>query len=120
MTAAHEPFGNWNGVFPDETPALATLDRPVHGATILEMNIARYRCSEVLDRSKRKCCHPAGHTTQKSVKDRTGRRLQLGRPALTPMAWEDRRREPPLLCLPIGSATAAASPVARVIQPIAL
>ena len=56
-------------MFPDETTAVAAVDCLVHRATILEMNVKSYRCREALDRSKRKRGHPAGHSSEKNVKD---------------------------------------------------
>ena len=37
LITANQPFGDWNKVFPDETTAVAAVDRLVHHATILEM-----------------------------------------------------------------------------------
>ena len=43
LITANQPFGDWNKVFPDETTAVAAVDRLVHHATILEMNVESYR-----------------------------------------------------------------------------
>ena len=39
LITANQPFGEWHKVFPDETTAVAAVDRLVHRATILEMNV---------------------------------------------------------------------------------
>ena len=39
LITANQPFGEWHNVFPDETTAVAAVDRLVHRATILEMNV---------------------------------------------------------------------------------
>jgi len=41
--AANQPFSAWKRVFPDEAMAVAAIDRLVHHATILEMNVDSYR-----------------------------------------------------------------------------
>ena len=43
LITANQPFGEWGKVFPDETTAVAAVDRLVHHATILEMNVESYR-----------------------------------------------------------------------------
>ena len=45
LITANQPFGEWNKVFPDETTAVAAVDRLVHHATILEMNVESYRAA---------------------------------------------------------------------------
>ena len=41
--AANQPFSAWNRVFPDPAVAVVAVDRLVHHATILEMNVDSYR-----------------------------------------------------------------------------
>lgn len=41
--AANQPFSAWDQVFPDQAMAVAAIDRLVHHATILEMNVDSYR-----------------------------------------------------------------------------
>lgn len=41
--AANQPFSAWNQVFPDHAMTVAAIDRLVHHATILEMNVESYR-----------------------------------------------------------------------------
>ena len=39
MITANQPFGEWGKIFPDPAMTLAAIDRLVHHATILEMNV---------------------------------------------------------------------------------
>ncbi len=48
MITANQPFGQWTEIFPDETTAVAAVDRLVHRATILEMNVESYRRRQAL------------------------------------------------------------------------
>jgi len=41
--AANVPFSAWDRLFPDKAMAVAAIDRLVHHATILEMNVDSYR-----------------------------------------------------------------------------
>jgi len=41
--AANQPFSAWQQVFPDQSMTVAAIDRLVHHATILELNIDSYR-----------------------------------------------------------------------------
>jgi DNA replication protein DnaC len=41
LITANQPFGEWGKVFPDQAMTLAAIDRLVHHATILEMNVER-------------------------------------------------------------------------------
>lgn len=50
--AANQPFSAWDRIFPDKAVAVAAIDRLVHHATILEMNVDSYRRRAA-----------AGHTT---------------------------------------------------------
>jgi DNA replication protein DnaC len=43
LIAANQPFGEWGKIFADQAMTLATIDRLVHHATILEMNVESYR-----------------------------------------------------------------------------
>ena len=40
---ANQPFSAWDQLFPDAAMTLAAVDRLVHHATILEMNVESYR-----------------------------------------------------------------------------
>jgi DNA replication protein DnaC len=65
LVTANQPFGEWNRVFPDQAMTLAAVDRLVHHATILEMNVESYRRREALER-KRGPGRPANCATIKS------------------------------------------------------
>ena len=64
LITANQPFGAWSKVFPDETMTLAAIDRLVHHATILEMNVESYRRRAALER-KRAPGRPPTHATIK-------------------------------------------------------
>lgn len=68
LITANQPFGDWNKVFPDETTAVAAVDRLVHHATILEMNVESYRRRAALKENKRKAGRPASCATEKNTK----------------------------------------------------
>ena len=67
LITANQPFGEWNKVFPDETTAVAAVDRLVHHATILEMNVESYRRRAALENTKRKRGRPATFATGKNT-----------------------------------------------------
>jgi DNA replication protein DnaC len=64
LVTANQPFGEWNKVFPDQAMTLAAVDRLVHHATVLEMNVESYRRREALER-KRGPGRPASRATIK-------------------------------------------------------
>jgi DNA replication protein DnaC len=64
LITANQPFGAWSKVFPDQAMTLAAIDRVVHHATILEMNVESYRRRAALDR-KRGPGRPPPHATIK-------------------------------------------------------
>jgi DNA replication protein DnaC len=66
LITANQPFGEWGRIFPDHAMTLAAIDRLVHHATILEMNVESYRRKAALDR-KRGPGRPAAHTTAKEM-----------------------------------------------------
>jgi DNA replication protein DnaC len=43
MITANQPFSGWDSVFPDKAMTVAAIDRLVHHATILEMNVESFR-----------------------------------------------------------------------------
>ncbi len=55
-------------VFPDETTAVAAVDRLVHHAAILEMNVESYRRCAALDKGKRGPGRPASYATEKNTR----------------------------------------------------
>jgi DNA replication protein DnaC len=56
---ADTPFSQWGDVFVDPAMTLAAIDRLVHHATILEMNVESYRRRSAQEKQSRK---PAGKT----------------------------------------------------------
>ena len=66
LITANQPFGEWGKIFPDQAMTLAAIDRLVHHATILEMNVESYRRREALDR-KRGRGRPPAHATIKKT-----------------------------------------------------
>lgn len=62
LITANQPFGDWGRIFPDQAMTLAAIDRLVHHATILEMNVESYRRKVALDR-KRGPGRPPVHAT---------------------------------------------------------
>jgi DNA replication protein DnaC len=66
LITANQPFGEWGKIFPDQAMTLAAIDRLVHHATILEMNVDSYRRKAALDR-KRGPGRPPAHATQKEL-----------------------------------------------------
>jgi IstB-like ATP binding protein len=43
LITANQPFGEWGKIFADQAMTLETIDRRVHHANILEMNVESYR-----------------------------------------------------------------------------
>ncbi len=52
LITANQPFGEWNRIFPDPAMTLAAVDRLVHHATILELNVESYRRRSALERQR--------------------------------------------------------------------
>ena len=65
LITANQPFGEWAKVFPDQAMTLAAVDRLVHHATILEMNVESYRRRTAIER-KRGIGRPPGRATIKN------------------------------------------------------
>jgi DNA replication protein DnaC len=59
LIAANQPFGEWGKIFPDPAMTLASIDRLVHHATILEMNVESYRRRAAIDRKRAKKTEPS-------------------------------------------------------------
>jgi len=68
LITANQPFGEWGRIFPDQAMTLAAIDRLVHHATILEMNVESYRRKTAIER-KRGRGRPAKKATIKSSLD---------------------------------------------------
>ena len=65
--AANQPFSAWDRIFPDKAVTVAAIDRLVHHATILEMNVDSYRRRAAADRTTVMIDGPA--TTTDSLAD---------------------------------------------------
>ena len=63
LITANQPFGEWGKIFPDQAMTLAAIDRLVHHATILEMNVESYRRKAALVRKRGPGRPPAPHAT---------------------------------------------------------
>ena len=68
LITANQPFGEWGKIFPDQAMTLAAIDRLVHHATILEMNVESFRRKTAIER-KRGRGRPAKTATIKSSSD---------------------------------------------------
>ena len=66
MITANQPFSAGDRLFPDETTAVAAVDRLCHKAVILEMNAESTRRKETLQR-QRKPGRPAQYATEKNT-----------------------------------------------------
>lgn len=61
LITANQPFGDWSSVFPDAAMTLAAIDRLVHHAVILEMNVESFRRRSATSRQQQRSS--AVHTT---------------------------------------------------------
>jgi len=52
LITANQPFGEWGKVFPDPAMTLAAVDRLIHHATIVEMNVESYRRRAAIERRR--------------------------------------------------------------------
>src|SRR3954470_25035091 len=52
LITANQPFGDWGKVFPDPAMTLVAVDRLVHHATIVEMNVESYRRRAAIERRR--------------------------------------------------------------------
>ena len=67
LVTANQPFAEWHKVFPDETTAVAAVDRLVHHATIFEMNVESYRRRAAVAQKKKGPGRPAKVATEKNT-----------------------------------------------------
>lgn len=67
LITANQPFGEWGKVFPDQAMTLAAIDRLVHHATILEMNVESYRRRAAIDRKQASSQLPLPATIKKKT-----------------------------------------------------
>ena len=54
LVTSNRPFGEWTTVFPDAAMTLAAVDRLVHHAVIIEMNVESYRQRSATSRQKQR------------------------------------------------------------------
>jgi len=54
LVTSNQPFGEWNSIFPDAAMTLAAVDRLVHHAVILEMNVESYRRRSATTRQRQR------------------------------------------------------------------
>jgi DNA replication protein DnaC len=66
MITANQPFGEWGKIFQDHAMTLAAIDRLVHHATIIEMNVESYRRREAIERKQGRG-RPGAHATIKNT-----------------------------------------------------
>lgn len=52
LITANQPFGAWDRILPDPAMTVAAVDRLVHHATILELNVESYRRRSALKRQR--------------------------------------------------------------------
>ena len=52
LITANQPFGEWGKIFPGQAMTLAAIDRLVHHATIIEMNVESYRRRAAIERKR--------------------------------------------------------------------
>ena len=71
LITANQPFGEWGKIFPDQAMTLAAIDRLVHHATILEMNVESYRRREALDRKRGRGRPPPTRQSRKPKRPKT-------------------------------------------------
>src|SRR6202158_3048569 len=69
LITANQPFGEWGKIFPDQAMTLAAIDRLVHHATILEMNVDSYRRKAAVDGCSR--WTPGGEEGEIAIGDMT-------------------------------------------------
>jgi DNA replication protein DnaC len=90
LVTSNRPFGEWTTVFPDAAMTLAAVDRLVHHAVILEMNVQSYRQRSAATRQNQRPSNDGkGDTKQKETAGHPNCR------AITdsePPRWVERRR----------------------------
>ena len=67
--AANQPFSAWDRIFPDKAVTVAAIDRLVHHATILEMNVDSYRRRAAVNRRDGEAVAPTTTSTHDLSKE---------------------------------------------------
>jgi len=65
LVTSNRPFGEWTTVFPDAAMTLAAVDRLVHHAVILEMNVESYRQRSATNRQNQRTAGDTKRDTKK-------------------------------------------------------
>jgi DNA replication protein DnaC len=66
LVTANQPFAEWGRIFPDPAMTLAAIDRLVHHATILEMNVESYRRKQAIEKARGAARLPTSATINSS------------------------------------------------------
>ena len=72
LVTSNHPFGAWESVFPDKSMTIAAIDRLVHHATILEMNVESYRRRAATTRRRAKGGAPSDTNSDTSTAQEGG------------------------------------------------
>ena len=67
--AANQPFSAWDRIFPDQAITVAAIDRLVHHAHILEMNVDSYRRRAAVNRRDHEAVAPTTTSTDDLSKE---------------------------------------------------
>lgn len=67
LVTANQPFGEWGKVFPDPAMTVAAVDRLIHHAVIVEMNVDSYRRREAKATKTKGRGRPATRATKKNT-----------------------------------------------------
>ena len=71
LITANQPFDEWHKVFPDQSTAVAAVDRLVHHATILEMNVESYRRRHAVEQLRDKPARASKRATAKKAQPKS-------------------------------------------------
>ena len=71
LITANQPFDEWHKVFPDQSTAVAAVDRLVHHATILEMNVESYRPRHAVEQLRDKPARASKRATAKKAQPKS-------------------------------------------------
>jgi DNA replication protein DnaC len=67
LVTSNRPFGEWTSIFPDAAMTLAAVDRLVHHAVILEMNVESYRQRAAANRQKQRTASDSKRDTKEKL-----------------------------------------------------
>ncbi len=69
LVTANQPFGEWGKIFPDPAMTVAAVDRFIHHAVIVEMNVDSYQRREAKASRAKGPGRPATRATKKNTGD---------------------------------------------------